>query len=291
MPAPRRNRKRRALTWSAAGAAALALSALVLGPAGAQVGVRRPAAARPGAAAPGAARLAAAPGAARLAAAPGAARLAAAPGAARPAAARGTARPAAAPGVAARLTRPASRASSGLGRAPAATRRHVAGGGVPGNWAGFGGSLATWAKARHRDLTDCVAGSCYGPKVLGTKPAYAFNDVTTTDGKVTGWWQALPQGTTPAQAEISALALFPDDTQLSHLVVLPHDLFGASCAFLNVQSDTLAKWFGAKSVVVTGGQAAIELFTLDAQGLAAWNPGNIDRVIVIPEPYGQGDNC
>ncbi|HTX01438.1 MAG TPA: hypothetical protein VMD59_21820 [Acidimicrobiales bacterium] len=201
-------------------------------------------------------------------------------------------------------TAASSGAQAPTGRVAAASGRHGAGGGsaghhggggggasIPSGWAGFGGNLATWSKARHRDVTGCVAGWCFGAKVAGPIAAYAFNDVTTTNGRVTGWWQAMPQGTTPAQAEATALGLFPDDTQFSPLVVLKHDLFGASCAFLNVESKTLASWFGPKSVVATNGQVSIELFWLNPQGYPQWRPSDIDRVIVVPVAYTQGDNC
>jgi hypothetical protein len=168
----------------------------------------------------------------------------------------------------------------------------VAAGGATGvGWTGYGAKLAAWSVAHPAATSDCPLGHCYGPRVDYAGQTYEFESVTTSAGRVNGYTQALRPGTTLAQAEVEALALFPDDTQPSTLKLQRRDTYGGSCAFLNVYSKTLRRLFGAKAFGGASGTVGIELSTATASGRSVFRRGDIDQVLVSPIPWNTGDSC
>ena len=163
-----------------------------------------------------------------------------------------------------------------------------------GGWTGLGAPLASFEAAHPKNLAHCPAGTCFGPQLTNSEGTTdEFTTLETTggpDNRVDGYTQALPDGTNVNEAKSEVLALMPKDTKTTAFFI-QHDSLGATCAFWNVQSDTLGKWFSSRKVGDAGGVMGIELSTLDASGNVTYEAGHVTTADVSLAAVNHSINC
>jgi hypothetical protein len=156
--------------------------------------------------------------------------------------------------------------------------------------AGFGDTLHQWVAAFPSD-TNCSASNCYGPAVRNSTAPYEFTYVTTEKGRVDGFDLALRRGTAEVRAELQVAELFPGDIQMSSLDVIHRDSFGNACAVYNLSSKMIGHLFGDHAFGDSDGTVGVELATVLPNGNTAYNPGNVDLVLVVPSYLGSNADC
>jgi hypothetical protein len=135
-------------------------------------------------------------------------------------------------------------------------------------WTGMGAKLSDWTEAHPKHSPGCLSGGCYGQRVsVGGKLTYRFVLVSTTGAptyRVDGYIQGIGDGTPVAAARAAVLKLLPSDTKTTSFRIAQST--GNSCALWNVESKTLAGWFGGKKVGDSTGVLGIDLNTLTSRG-------------------------
>jgi hypothetical protein len=154
---------------------------------------------------------------------------------------------------------------------------------------GFGATVASWVRAHPEDKSGCPAATCFGPKITGS--GWEFSFVSTTKGRVVGWDQALPRGTSVLRAQLEVAELFPADATMGSLTIVHRDAYGSACAFFDIHSKTVQHQFGNAAFGGSQGTIGVELATLMPNGSTTYNPANLDLAIVIPTYVGSNDNC
>jgi hypothetical protein len=163
----------------------------------------------------------------------------------------------------------------------------------PGAWAGLGAKLSDWETAHPKNTTGCSAGGCYGQRVMVDGSLMdQFVLVTTTKApeyRVDGYEQGIGDGTSLAAARAAVLELLPKDTRTTAFWVA-HTATG-SCALWNVQSPTLARWFGGKTVGDSRGELGIVLAAVTVEGTWAFTSSNVPHASIGIAPEEKGGNC
>jgi hypothetical protein len=141
--------------------------------------------------------------------------------------------------------------------------------GAHAGWTGMGAPLSAFETAHPPQTGGCPAGGCYGSVIpyTGQGQCCEFEALSTTgppDNRVDGYTQAFPVGTSLATARLEVFALMPRDTKTTAFSI-HHDSSGTACAFWNVQSPTLGKWFSTKKVGDPQGVMGIDLNTVNTQ--------------------------
>jgi hypothetical protein len=161
-------------------------------------------------------------------------------------------------------------------------------------WTGMGAPLLSFASAHPKNLAHCSAGTCFGSQLSnseGSTTEFTLRQTTGgPDGRVDGYTQAFNDGTTVAEAKAGVLALMPRDTKTTAYFI-QRDGNGATCAFWNIQSATLGKWFSTPKVGDPKGVMGIELSTVDANGNAIFKAGDVTAAIVNLAPADRSQNC
>ncbi|HEY5273191.1 MAG TPA: hypothetical protein VIJ34_08160 [Acidimicrobiales bacterium] len=156
---------------------------------------------------------------------------------------------------------------------------------------GFGDTMHQWARSFPADTNGCAAPNCYGPAVRNSTANFEFTYITTAKGRVDGFDVALRRGTPFVRAELRVAELFPGDIQMSSLDIIHRDLFGNACAVYNLSSKTIAHVFGDKAFGDSHGTVGVELATVLPSGETAYEPGNVDLVLVVPSYLGSNADC
>lgn len=161
-------------------------------------------------------------------------------------------------------------------------------------WTGMGSPLKSFETTHPKDLSGCPAGTCFGTKINNSEgDADEFVLLTTTGGRmnrVDGYTQAFSDGTSIGAAKAAALALMPKNTRITSYFI-QHDSMGSTCAFMNIQSRTLGKWFSGKKIGDAAGIMSIEFSTATANGKFAYRPGDIESASVSLAPVNHSINC
>jgi hypothetical protein len=157
------------------------------------------------------------------------------------------------------------------------------------SFTGFGATTAVWSAAHPLDHGNCPAASCYGPEV--GRAGYEFSFLSTTKGRVVGYDQLLPRGTSLLRAQLEVAELFPGDATMGSVSVVHRDAYGSACAFFDIHSKTIQHLFGNAAFGGSQGTIGVELATLLPNGSTSYNPANLDLAIVIPTYVGSSDNC
>jgi hypothetical protein len=157
------------------------------------------------------------------------------------------------------------------------------------SWSGFGASLSSWRLGHVLDVKGCPSSSCYGPTISSYAQPYQFMAPIIERGRVAGYEEGLSNGTPQVRAVLAALELFPADTTAG-TVTRHRDMFGRTCAFVNLQSKTLERWFTKKDLGGYG-TVGVELLTVTRTGRLTYNPGSINLLNIVPTYLGSGDNC
>ena len=155
----------------------------------------------------------------------------------------------------------------------------------------FGATIGRWRAAYPLDSSGCGATNCYGPAMAGSSARYEFTYVTTTEGRVDGYDQALRRGTSLLQAQLQVAVLFPADVEMNQVYVKHRDAYGSSCAFYDLSWKTIAQIFGKAAFGGSDGTVGVELATMLPNGATTYNPDNIDLALVVPTYLGNADNC
>ena len=160
-------------------------------------------------------------------------------------------------------------------------------------WSGMGAPLAAFARAHPKNLAGCPA-ACYGRSISNVEDVCCeFTTMQTTGSpfyRVDGYTQGFTNGTTIRKARAAVLALMPRDTRSTGYFI-QHDSTGASCAFWNIQSGALGKWFSGRTVGDTKGVLSIELSTLDASGNPVYHASNVTSAVIGLGPVDHSINC
>ena len=156
---------------------------------------------------------------------------------------------------------------------------------------GFGDTMHQWAAKYPADTKNCSARACYGSAVKNSTANYEFTYITTAKGRVDGFDLALRRGTPYVRAELQVAELFPGDIQMSSLEVIHRDSFGNACAVYNLSSKTIAHVFGNQAFGDSHGTVGVELASVLPNGDTAYNPGNVDLVLVVPSYLGSNADC
>ena len=163
-----------------------------------------------------------------------------------------------------------------------------------GGWTGMGAVLSSFASAHPKNLAHCPAGTCFGGELTNSEGSTTeFTSLQTTGGpgdRVDGYTQAFNDGTTVAEAKAGVLALMPRDTRTTAYFI-QHDANGATCAFWNIQSATLGKWFSTPKVGDPKGVMGIELSTVDSNGNAIFKAGDVTGAFINLAPVDRSQNC
>jgi hypothetical protein len=156
---------------------------------------------------------------------------------------------------------------------------------------GFGETLHQWSAQFPLDTNGCSDANCYGPAVKDSTAPFEFTYVTTEKGRVDGFDLALRRGTAEVRAELQVAELFPGDIQMSSLDVIHRDSFGNACAVYNLSSKMIGHVFGDRAFGDSNGTVGVELATVLPNGNTAYNPGNVDLVLVVPSYLGSNADC
>ncbi len=156
---------------------------------------------------------------------------------------------------------------------------------------GFGDTMRQWTAQYPHDTAGCSASNCFGPAVKNSTANYEFSYITTAKGRVDGFDLALRRGTPYVRAELQVAELFPGDIQMSSLDVIHHDSFGNACAVYNISSKTIAHVFGNQAFGDSHGTVGVELASVLPNGDTAYNPGDVDLVLVVPSYLGSNADC
>ena len=155
----------------------------------------------------------------------------------------------------------------------------------------YGSPLGVWRVVYGRDASHCKVGVCYGPVIRSRPATPQFSDLDVVAGRVVGWDEALPRGTTVLEAELDVAQLFPPDIQFTPKVtVIYADRYGHACAVYDLSSPTITTEFGPTGPAGSGTTIGVELFAT-APGGATWNPNTVDRAIVAPTYLDRTANC
>jgi hypothetical protein len=156
-------------------------------------------------------------------------------------------------------------------------------------WTGLGAPKANWESAHPKETSGCSAGTCYGP-AINSEGTPEFRVVTTTpEGRIDGYEQSFPHGTSAAAAKKAVQRLLPSDTRTTSFTV-PHTSTG-SCGLWNVQSATLGRWFANPKVGDGRGVMGIDLFSEGTNGESAYSASNVTTAIMSLAPSSSGTNC
>jgi hypothetical protein len=172
--------------------------------------------------------------------------------------------------------------NAGDSSSPGASQATPGGPATPGAWTGLGAKLADWETAHPQDLARCEAGTCFGDTVGSDgSTTDQFTLLTTTEApsyRVDGYEQALPDGTSLASAKAAVRALLPSDT----VPVSFRVAYGStgSCAFWNLRSSRLGRWFSGRKIGDSQGELGILLDTATTSSASAYDPANINNAIV-----------
>jgi hypothetical protein len=180
-------------------------------------------------------------------------------------------------------THPATTAKSAVAQKP-----------TPTGWTGMGSLLTSFQIAHPKNLSGCPAGTCFGTTINNSEgDADEFVLLTTTGvaaNRVDGCTQAFSDGTTIADAKVAVLASMPKDTRITSYFV-QHDSVGSTCAFMNVRSRTLGRWFSGKKVGDAAGVMSVEFSAATASGSFVYTPRNIESASVSLAPVNHSINC
>lgn len=158
----------------------------------------------------------------------------------------------------------------------------------------MGAPLSAFARAHPQHLAGCSAGTCYGNTISnGDGDCCEFTLLETTGppaNRVDGYTQAFETGTTVGEAKAAVLALMPRDTRTTAYFI-QHDSNGATCAFWNIQSATLGKWFSGPKVGDAKGVLGIELSTDDENGNIVYKARDVTDAVVSLAPVDRSTNC
>jgi hypothetical protein len=187
--------------------------------------------------------------------------------------------------------------SSSSGGASIETTQSALAKGSPGVWTGFGAKLADWESAHLKGSggsgSGCTNEGCYGEEMqVAGETVHQFTGFSTTGApeyRVEGYEQALPNGTSISAAKSAVRALLPQDT-LSRPLLINHSETG-SCAFWNLKSKTIGRWFGAKRIGDTQGQVTVVFDTLNNSDEPEFNPSNVTHAGVSIGVTQKGTNC
>lgn len=164
----------------------------------------------------------------------------------------------------------------------------------PKAWTGMGAPLASFETAHPKNLAHCPAGTCFGGQLTNSEGSTdEFTLLMTTGGspnRVYLYTQAFPDGTNVDEAKAQVLALMPRDTQTTAFFV-QHDSAGATCAFWDIESATLGKWFSGPKVGYSKGVMGIELSTVDSSGNTIYEPSHATTANVALAPVDHSENC
>jgi hypothetical protein len=164
---------------------------------------------------------------------------------------------------------------------------------APRGWTGLGAKLTDWESA-HPKATESCAEGCYGSKVqlAPGESQYEFTSLSTggdTNNRVTGYSQALMEGTSIAAAKVAVLRLLPRDTRTIELWT---DHENGSCLIWNVRSATLDRWFAANPKIGDrSGVMGIDLHTTSAGGESEYKPSNVTVAGVGVGATHRGISC
>jgi hypothetical protein len=165
---------------------------------------------------------------------------------------------------------------------------------ITSGWTGMGSPLTSFETVHPKNLSGCPAGTCFGTTINnGEGDADEFVLLTTTGGptnRVDGYTQAFSDGTSIAEAKAAALALMPKDTRITSYFI-QHDSLGSTCAFMNIQSRTLGRWFSGKRIGDAAGVMSMEFSTATENGRFAYKPSDIESASVSLAPVNHTINC
>jgi hypothetical protein len=163
----------------------------------------------------------------------------------------------------------------------------------PGTWTGLGATLTAWESAHPKNPAGCEATPCYGGQMPdGGKLTDQFSELTTTEApeyRVDGYTEAIGDGTSLATAKADVLKLLPADTTVTAFWI-SHE--GGSCAFWNLKSATLGRWF-AKTQKVGDAQGAlgIAFFAYTSGDEWTFDPNNVSNAEIGIAPERRGTSC
>jgi hypothetical protein len=161
-------------------------------------------------------------------------------------------------------------------------------------WTGMGAPLPAFETAHPKNLTHCPAGTCFGSQLTNSEGRTTkFTTLQTTggsDNRVDGYTQAFADGTNVDEAKSQVLALMPKDAKTTAFFI-QYDSNGATCAFWNIKSATLGKWFSGPKVGDSTGVLGIELSTLDSSGNSVYEASHVTTANVSLAQVDHSTNC
>ncbi len=166
----------------------------------------------------------------------------------------------------------------------------------PGTWTGLGATLTAWESAHPKGSggsgSGCSGEGCYGAQVTDNdEPTYEFTAFSTggpPEYRVTGYEQALGDGTSLEAAKADVLKLMPPDTVVTGFWVTHED---GSCASWNLQSKTLGRWFATKKVGDPRGDIGVLLDSDNSNDEPTFDAKDVSRASVGVAPERRGTSC
>jgi hypothetical protein len=160
----------------------------------------------------------------------------------------------------------------------------------------FGGSLAAWKQAYPEDSCSASDSSgtiaCMGPAVTGSESGstWQFQPVYYADGIVNGFTENFSDGTTLNDVEAALYQVMPSDTKIIYFHVTATGASG-NCAFLNMQSATLARIFANGTIGNPQGIVGVEVNSSDSNYNLFYSATNIQEAIVDTVPNDATTTC
>ena len=174
-------------------------------------------------------------------------------------------------------------AATGLGLA-ACSSGPSSTGGPP---ARLGSSLAAWQATRAG-----AGNGGYGSAiVVDGQSAAQFTAVTSTGGKVTGWHQVFPAGSTLAHAEAAVRGSLPADARQTASWRGSFSGGSGYCEFISYQSASLASQLGTAVPTPTESNIGAKFYEVTPHRSGSPSIATVNSAQVTATPYTLGEPC
>jgi len=137
---------------------------------------------------------------------------------------------------------------------------------------------------------DIIYAMTRGGPVNGTSTAQ-FTDVTTTDGKVTGWHQVFGAGSRLAQAEAAVRAALPTDARQTGSWRGTFSGGGGFCEFVSYQSASQGSQLGTAVPSTSESNIGAKFYEETSHGSGAASIATVNSAQISAKPYTQGEPC
>jgi hypothetical protein len=151
----------------------------------------------------------------------------------------------------------------------------------------LGSSLTAWQATR-----GSTGNGGYGSTIaVAGQSTTQFTAVTTTDGKVTGWHQVFPAGTSLSHAEAAVRDALPADARQTASWRGSFSGGGGYCEFVSYQSSSLASQLGTAAPTPAASNIGAKFYQVTPHRSGSPSIATVNSAQVSATPYTLGAPC